>query len=432
MYEARPDAASSPAPPSVVIALVGPSRVGKDSLAAALSNLYRQQGFALQTRGLADAIWGSVRALIGGDFSEKGSPDRALRQSLTTDADADGTRTSTSTGSSEPRDRLLDRAATPRQWAIAVGEGARRHFDPTIWVRLWWRGVSAPHGIVVIPDARRADEILTLREILPAETQLRIVGLSRPDLSESDQVWEAGARHMCEINLDLVTVSGDVARTNYYRALAESLVAGLRQRSALGVADLRRRLLAASVPASAEVGARVEAEVAGAVPAAAAAAAAGGDDGVTPPPATVDGGPTAEPEPEPELAAVLAAAAEPVPENRGRDLYDVIRRTALAAGVVAAAGTVGDDAAAAALVDELGRVNSDVHRDGLEAREALVESYAREAALEAELAAYRRALLGSGVALHRSMFGDDSGASCVTILVERKKGKGGDGEPAAE
>lgn len=420
-------------PPILVIAIAGPARAGKDSLAAALANLYNGRGLEVQTLGLAHSIWQGVRALIGHEaLAQKGAPDPGLRAALTPEAGPDR--------KLDGSDLDLERAATPRQWAIALGEGARRHFDASIWIRMWWRGVSAANGVVIVPDVRRADELVTLRELLPESTQLRSVGVTRDDLLEVDQVWEEATRALCEIQLNLVSISSPTARANYYQVVAESLASRFRLAPGPTVGELRRRLAEASAAAAASSSSGPSTR-AGTDQSRAPEA-----DAPAPPrpePAAEEGvDATRPPEPTPAPVAVPApaepAGSEPVDDPTVDQLYNAIRRTALRAGVLAGVSEIETLDQALAVLEELSRAEANAAAAAQEVREDLVESVEREIRLREEVESYRKALLGSALALYRGLRrdggagDDDDGGPCIVIDLPKRGGSGGGGGEPVE
>lgn len=202
-------------PKPLIICLAGPSRSGKDTLARAISRSGSAKSYkVLEARGLARSIWEAVCAVfedLGGRIEDatKGSPAPGLE--------------------------ALGEAATPREWAIAFGEGARRHFGPDLWVRVWWatvrqellrpvpqrgRSLAPPRAVIVIPDVRRRDEIQSLFDVVGDAADVVVVGVRRlSPPGEVDKVWDADTYELALTTLDIPHFATAEALTTYMDGL---------------------------------------------------------------------------------------------------------------------------------------------------------------------------------------------------------------------
>jgi hypothetical protein len=120
-----------------LVGIMGPARAGKDSLARLLLRLRP----GAQVLAFADPLWAAVEAVAGPGAFDRHGPSKDL-----------------------PCAALG--GATPREWAIAFGTGARTHLGPDVWVRNLLRRVATlpPGAVGVVVDVRKRNEAAAIRE----------------------------------------------------------------------------------------------------------------------------------------------------------------------------------------------------------------------------------------------------------------------------
>ena len=163
-----------------IIGLVGPARVGKDSIGARLVDLARAAHRTAQTLALADPLWDAVHAIHPAARwvdATKGSPVLPV-PALAPD------------GADRPRDPRI-----PRGWAIVIGEAARAAYGPTIWAELALERAQASRAqLVIVTDIRRVSEVEIFRRAGAA-----LYEIERPDLrGVADEVFEAAVRPLVD------------------------------------------------------------------------------------------------------------------------------------------------------------------------------------------------------------------------------------------
>lgn len=132
-----------------IIGIAGPPRAGKDTLCQALIRAFAARDVRAVRLALADPIWDAVSAVAGAPVD---------RHANTKD---------------EPRADLANR--TPREWALAIGRGARSELGGDVWLRLWQaRAEASGADVVIAPDVR------TLRELRHFRENGYLIGVTRP------------------------------------------------------------------------------------------------------------------------------------------------------------------------------------------------------------------------------------------------------------
>lgn len=119
-----------------LVGIMGPARAGKDSLARLL--LHHLPG--AQVLAFADPLWDAVEAVAGPGAFDRHGPSKDL-----------------------PCPSLG--GATPREWAIAFGTGARTHLGADVWVQNLLRRAAAlpPSAVGVVVDVRKRNEAAAIR-----------------------------------------------------------------------------------------------------------------------------------------------------------------------------------------------------------------------------------------------------------------------------
>lgn len=143
----------------LLIGITGPARAGKDTAAQAIKEELSGLGLTVRVETLAAPIWRMVQALMGDDTFDPNSDDKG-----------------------KPHPALG--GLTPRDWAIAVGQGCRAQLHPRVWLdqALACADVKPPHlppDVLIISDVRAANEI--------AEIKARggyLLGIKRADTAD--------------------------------------------------------------------------------------------------------------------------------------------------------------------------------------------------------------------------------------------------------
>lgn len=128
--------------PSFLVGFVGPSRSGKDTASAVFAQVLSEAGQRTRRIAFSDPIWAAVRGIVGDDLPA------GIEHSDSKDQ------------------RILVWSTKPRDLAIAVGQGVRRHCGSDFWIELWSRDARRAYTrneTVLTPDARTVDECRAIR-----------------------------------------------------------------------------------------------------------------------------------------------------------------------------------------------------------------------------------------------------------------------------